>query len=355
MNFEEFKQQLMDDLKQMLSARTGSEVSVEANQVQKLQQESYDGIIVKKDNLSIGVNLDITRYYSDLEHGRSYQDVLHSAINAVEKGFDEAPRLDISQLMNYEVMKHHLITQLIPVAGNEDMLAVMPYKQIEDLALVYRFKVGSDEFGQATILVKNDLLRRLDITAEQIFEDAMISSPKEAEPSLRNMFEVTAELAGEDLFELLGEVDSPVMQMYVCTNKSTYLGASVLMYPGMMDIAADKLGGDFYVIPSSIHETLLIPAKDVDSFRDLEKMVREVNETQVAPEERLSDNVYHYDAKERVFELAQHYEERVAGQERDSDGRDSVLKDLSAKSKEVAQKTPKENSAPKKSRAEESL
>ena len=80
--------------------------------------------------------------------------------------------------------------------------------------------------------------------------------------------------------------------------------------------------------------------------------------TQVLPEERLSDNVYHYDAEAKVFELAGHYEERIAGMERDSEDRGekaSVLKDLTAKSKEVAEKAPKEQTAPKKSRAEEAL
>ena len=130
------------------------------------------------------------------------------------------------------------------------------------------------------------------------------------------------------------------------------------MYPDFMDEVADKLGGDFYIIPSSIHETLLFPAKDVENYHDLEAMVREVNETQVLPEERLSDNVYHYDAEAKVFELAGHYEERIAGIERDSEDRGekaSVLKDLTAKSKEVAEKAPKEHAAPKKSRAEEAL
>ena len=58
-------------------------------------------------------------------------------------------------------MKDNLITQLIPVVGNEDMLSQIPHQQIEDLALVYRFRVGRDEHGQSTILIKNDMLSLL--------------------------------------------------------------------------------------------------------------------------------------------------------------------------------------------------
>ena len=89
-------------------------------------------------------------------------------------------------------------------------------------------------------------------------------------PSMKTLFETTAEIMGEDFFELMGEVE---------------------------------------------------PAKDVENYHDLEAMVREVNETQVAPEERLSDNVYHYDAEAKVFELAQHHEERIVGMEKDSEDR----------------------------------
>ena len=118
---------------------------------------------------------------------------------------------------------------------------------------------------------------------------------------MKTLFETTAEIMGEDFFELMGEVEPAMPGVYVCTNESKHHGASALMYPNFMDEVADKLGGDFYIIPSSIHETLLFPAKDVENYHDLEAMVREVNETQVAPEERLSDNVYHYDAEAKVF------------------------------------------------------
>ena len=93
MNFEEFKQQLMEDLKEALSRRVGTEVAVEENEVHKLQQESYDGIVVRKENESIGVNVDATRLYSDLEQGRAYEDVLHYAVDIAQKGFEDAPKI----------------------------------------------------------------------------------------------------------------------------------------------------------------------------------------------------------------------------------------------------------------------
>lgn len=83
-------------------------------------------------------------------------------------------------------------------------------------------------------------------------------------------------------------------------------------------LEAERVGGDFYILPSSIHEILLVKDDETFDINRLEDMVKEVNETQVAPEDLLTDSVYHYDFKEKVFELAEKYEERVATRKRES-------------------------------------
>ena len=121
-------------------------------------------------------------------------------------------------------------------------------------------------------------------------------------------------------------------------------GAGVLAYQNFMDQAAEKLGGDFFVLPSSIHEILLIPDNGEMVVEELKSMVHEVNLTQVKPEERLTDSVYHYDSKNHIFELAEKFEERQqekeTGIEEKSEERGSVLKDLKDKQKKEAVKQP---------------
>ena len=75
-----------------------------------------------------------------------------------------------------------------------------------------------------------------------------------------------------------------------------------------------------------------------DALRD---MVKHINKTELKPEDILSDNVYHYDSKEHIFELAEKFEarqkERTVGIEMKAHGRDSVIKDMKSKQKEVSQ------------------
>ena len=371
MNFEEFKAQLMEDLKAYLPNEIGEGVDVQANSVQKLQNESYEGIVVKKDSESIGVNMNAEKLYSDLQQGKSYDDVFHYAIDIVQKGFDGTPEVDVNMLMDYERMKDTIMCQVIPVKGNEEMLKDLPHKEIEDIAVVYRFNVGRDESGIASILVKNDLLERYGVTKEQLFADAEVSAPLKEPANIRTMTEVLMDMMGEDFGEFMGDLGGMPMDgpnIFVATNESKVNGAAVIAYPEFMEQAAEMTGGSFFVLPSSVHEVLLVPDDGEANYRVLQDMVQEVNATQVAPNERLSDNVYHYDADAKVFELAEKFEARqnVKGLDSDRDAekdsgakeKGSVLKDLDQKSKEVAaktEKTDKSHSAPKKNRSEESL
>ena len=144
--------------------------------------------------------------------------------------------------------------------------------------------------------------------------------------------------------------------MYVATVPDKNSGAGVLAYQDFMDQAAEKLGGDFYILPSSIHEILLVPDNGDKAADDLRDMVREVNATQVSPEEKLTDNVYHYDSKEHIFELAEKFEARQqekaeAQIDEKSEEHGSVLKDLKDKQKEVAAKPPVKDAAEKTAKA----
>ena len=111
----------------------------------------------------------------------------------------------------------------------------------------------------------------------------------------------------------------------------------MIAYPGFLQEAAEKLGGDYYILPSSVHEVLFLPQKGGEDYRELEMTVREINDTQVAPQDRLSDKVYHYDSRDRVFELAEQYEKRMEAREagRSLEGH-SMLEKLKEKKAEAA-------------------
>ena len=144
--------------------------------------------------------------------------------------------------------------------------------------------------------------------------------------------------------------------MMVATTEDSRMGASVIQYPGFLEQAAEVMGGDFFVLPSSIHEVLLVPDDGKARYRDLEAMVQSINESQVAPKERLSDHVYHYDQADRVFEMASKTASRKRA--KDLEGKEnrrepeekktSVLVQLGEKKEEAKERAPKKKKAGRK-------
>ena len=96
-------------------------------------------------------------------------------------------------------------------------------------------------------------------------------------------------------------------KIYVATVPDKVHGAGVLAYQDLMEQAAERAGGDFYILPSSLHEVLIVPDNGEMGLKDLEAMVKEVNATQVAPADKLTDSVYHYDSQAKIFELGEKF------------------------------------------------
>lgn len=126
---------------------------------------------------------------------------------------------------------------------------------------------------------------------------------------------------------------SPV---FVTTVPDAINGAGVIAYPDFMEQVVAKLGGDFFDLPSSIHEIILLPDDGQVKAAELKTMVMEINEAEVRPEDRLSDNVYHYDNREKIVEVTEKFEARQAQKKRAAEERLSVLKTLGEKKMECA-------------------
>ncbi len=113
----------------------------------------------------------------------------------------------------------------------------------------------------------------------------------------------------------------------------------VLAYEDFMDKAAERIGGDFYLLPSSIHELVLVPDNGGMNSKELGMMVQSINMTEVLPEERLTDSAYHYDARNHIFELAEKFEARqselASNIDKKDRGKDSLIKNLKDKQREV--------------------
>ncbi|WP_294454089.1 DUF5688 family protein [uncultured Allofournierella sp.] len=307
MDFETFMNEAIKEMRDRFP-----DFDISKQEVSKLQGESYTGMAVRPENSEIGATLNLQDFYKALGFGMFLEDVMDSIERSVVSAVRHMPHYDARVLEDYDRMKDALTVDLVPVAGNEEKLAQIPHKNVEDMALVYRFEEESSVYGSASILVTNEMLAVYDITADQLHEDAMKAAVQNRPAKLHNMNDVMRDMMGDmsGLFPM--NEPSP---LWVATVEGGQNGAGVIQYPGFLDQAAEALGGDFYVLPSSVHEVLLVADDGSMEIGHLEEMVRSVNETEVSPAERLSNNVYHYDSKAHIFENARTFEAREAAKE----------------------------------------
>ena len=242
------------------------------------------------------------------------------------------PAVDMDQLRNYSEMKEKMILQVMPVKGNEERIAGLPHQRIEDLAVVCRAMIGSNDEGEMSFLVTNPVMQEYGISKEELFADAAGNM----DYSIRPLFSVLAEIEPGLADESMAPPDDT---LFVVTNEQKVYGAGAIADPGFSERADQLMKGDYFILPSSIHEVLLLRDDGNMDYRALEAMVKEINVTQVAPEERLSDQVYHYDAAQKILETGKHFAERQAA--KDLDVRGSVLKDLEESKKQAQQHQPK--------------
>lgn len=350
MNYETFKQEFAEDIKEKLYERGYDDVSISFNNVEKTNQ-NYEAMSVVPEGNNVGVNFNIEDAFANYEHTDDYAGVLASATMVIADGLDRAPAIDVSALMDYENMKEKLSVEVISADANADLLANVPHDRMEDLAVVYRFVIESSEDGRASILVTNNLMDRMGVSHEQLRADALENSPEIRPVVIMGMNEVMKEMMGPEVYEVFGIPDDAEEKMYVATVPDKNSGAGVIAYQDFMDQAAERVGGDFFVLPSSINEILLVPDNGDMTADALRDMVKDVNAKEVSPEERLSDNVYHYDSKDHVFELAEKFEARQQEKKTEidekSEEKGSILKDLKDKQKEAAAKPPVKDAAEK--------
>lgn len=338
MEYREFMEQIKKDLPERLSGILEGAV-VNTTQVDKLQGRSYEGLSIVPEGSMIGLTMDLQPYFQMFNDGMAYENIVEQIADRASGTYADRPAVTAESIGSYEAVKDKLMIQLIGREGNEGMLRTIPHHSIEDMEIVYRLRVQDTEMGLSSALVTNSMLGHYGITAEQLRQDAFASAVSHTPFEIKTMAEVLNELMGAEI------IPQDELPMYVVSNKERIHGAGVIAYPEFMEEAAKRLGGDFYVLPSSIHEVILIPDTPDVSVLELQGIVQSVNVEQVAPEERLSNHIYHYDSKEKLFERADKYENRKLNQEQERESsRFSVLDALRGNQKDCSER-PHKNTA----------
>lgn len=322
MNYEEFKKQIKDEIKDRLPEKF-EDADVSITEVRKNNDTVLDGLLIRTEDSNITPNIYLNPFFESYEKGMDMDDIL-GKIAAMRVEHDQEKNFPLDIVTDFEKAKDHIVCRLVNAEENQQLLANKPHTNIEDLAVTYHLMLGSDENGSATIAIHDGIMEAYGIDTEQLHEIALKNMDSISPVKFENMNNVVREMMIPDLMNNFGmdreEAEAAVEEMmppgdgkmFVLTNEAKLHGAAEILKPEVQEMIAEQLGGDFYVLPSSVHETLIIPKSADMSHEELENMVQEVNATQVAPEERLSNHVYEYDAQAKELMRSDRAEERRA-------------------------------------------
>ncbi len=349
-DYQEFKDSFKDLVEKTFEDKGIHNVEVENRLVDKVN-ETYDAFTIKHTGSDVGVNISVTEAYRAYATDEAdINTIANAMVNRTVEALLNAPVISegINDIQNYDVMKNKLVMEVVSAETNAELLETVPHKDIEDMAVVYRFDVKDIVGEGATVIVTNKMLDNYGITPEQLHEDALKNAPEIRPIVIQGMAEVLAKQMGVEDMEMLGlNIPPEQEQIFVASVPDNVHGAGILAYEDFMDKASERVGNQsFFILPSSIHELLIVPDNGMMDLHSLEQMVREVNATTVDPSEKLTDNVYHYDVKDKIFELGGKFVERQEAKEKasvkEAGEKKSLLGELKAAKEEASKHSEKD-------------
>ena len=303
MLFSDFQNEIVAKIKDYLpESFNNSEVSLQIVQKNNLE---LTGIVIRSISSVVTPTIYLDNFYSQYESGEEIGEILRK-IAELRINHEFENEFDIESITSWNRCKERIIPKLVGVENNRDFLKERPYTEIADLAVVYCILLEESSDGSMTVPITNQLMSSWEVSVDEIHEVAITNMLTLTPTSFRSMAQVMQEMMGlsDEEMEEMGMVSGE--QMYILTNKQKLNGASALLDSKMMEAIYERIG-EFYILPSSTHEVIVCSFSNRMDVEDLRTMVKEVNDTQVAPEDLLSYSVYSYNPVDGVYVASQSF------------------------------------------------
>ena len=293
MNYQEFLTHIKDNI----SARLTNGRTVRIEPITKNNGMVYDGMIIIDPFINISPTIYLNPYYQHYLSGTSITDICDCIFSSYQKNLP-TKNFDVSLFKDFSKAQKRIVMKLINQEKNQALLQTIPHIPYLDMAIVFVCCVTELRQDFATILIQNKHLELWNLSTEQLYKVAKQNSPTLLPFLLEPMEHALCNLIDTNLsfFEEL--------PLYILTNQLKINGAASILYDGVLKQVADRLKSDLIILPSSIHEVILLPATD-DTLQayDYNTMINEVNTTQLASDEILSDHAYYYNRKQDTVSM----------------------------------------------------
>ena len=287
LSYETFKTSIVS----FLQTHFGGDTDVSLQPIVKNNNLKLDGLIIQSAAINVSPTIYLNAYYEDYLSGTPISTIQNEIMAAYHKNLPKHS-MDFSFFTDFEKVKYQIIYKLINYEQNFPLLEHVPHVKFLDLAVVFCCFLPDTPNGAATILIHKHHLGLWNIDENCLYELAMKNTPILLPCEIKSMNDVMKSLCPEiQADESFPDAAKPP-EMYVLTNTEKLYGASAILYPNILSYFAKRLKADLYLLPSSIHEVLLLPNCPDINLSELNCIVQEVNQSHVQKEEILSDHAY---------------------------------------------------------------
>ena len=276
--------------------------NITINHVIKNNGCEMDGLVIMEKGKDIAPTIYLDSFYELYTNGENIKNIIRQ-IEVIYEQNKNNVTFDVNILKHFDTIKDKIVYKVVNYRSNEKLLEQVPHKRILDLAVVFYCLLDNEYGRSATALIYNNNLKNWNVTIDDVYKAALKNTPDLLHSKISSMaalFEKCGVNVDGEEVDLKDYVPS---DMYVLTNESKLNGAACILYENVLYDFAQKLGADLYILPSSVHEVILLPKLSMFEKDELVNMVKEVNTEGVAADEVLSDHVYEYNRTERLISM----------------------------------------------------
>jgi hypothetical protein len=305
LSFEEFKTEVADRVEKLANGR----FRIRVMENLKNNGLKLTGLSAVRDGTNIYPTVYLENYYMNyIRNVNNVDEIVDMVYGKLDSEDNNLPfSVDVQDFIQWERVKPNVYSKLINADKNGELLSQIPHRRFMDLAEVYYVKLGYNEEKDAigTIQITDKHIRLWGVN-ENALNRVAHENMESNEPQVMKMYDIIKEYIGVDEnfeWENKGNKDDVCECMYIITNNERNFGAAELLRRDILCDIADRLQSDIIILPSSIHELIVIPDENGDN-EELARMVKEINITQVAVDEVLSDHVYRYERENKAVSIA---------------------------------------------------
>lgn len=298
MNYELFKEEVVEKV----SALVEDAKEVKINKVVKNNDLQLDGLVIISPNVTVAPTIYLNSLFDDYKAGVSLNTIVDKILDIYRNA--EIPEFakNADDYTKYDFVKERLAIKAINYEKNKKMLKDVPYVRRLDLAIIYLCVIDKGDKESASIMIRNSHLKFWGIDEGTLFTDAISNAPKFLKANAYSLFGTVYGNPKMESMEI-ADVELDDDDLLILTNENKVDGASCIFYPSVIETISNKLDSDLYIIPSSIHEVLILRKTDNIKREDLDNLINTVNHSGLSSTEILSNHVYIYDRDDKILTM----------------------------------------------------